>query len=105
MKRIISSLYIVVGVVSGLAMISARAADATAGKQLAAKCTSCHGAAGEGTAAAPPIAGKAPEQLVQLITAYRSGERNHMMMGMVVKNLSDQEIADVSAYFASLKSP
>lgn len=81
----------------------AHAGDAAAGKAAATSCFSCHGAAGAGTASAPRLAGLANDQLVTKLQGYRSGTLKNPMMGMVAKKLSDEQIDNISAYFAALK--
>lgn len=84
-----------------LIAVSARAAgDAVAGRAMAKGCASCHGLDGKGTI---PLAGKKADYLAEQLRAFKSGQRRQEMMNMMAKNLSDQDIADLSAYFASLK--
>ncbi len=85
----------------GLSAPAHAGGDAEAGKAKSAKCTSCHGAAGKGTVAAPALAGKEAEYLVAAMKAYRDGKRQNPMMAMAVQGLSDADIADLAAYFAA----
>ena len=75
--------------------------DKAAGAQKAASCASCHGANGEGAGDNPKIAGMDKEAFVKAMNDYKSGARKHMMMEMFAKKLSDQDNADLAAYFAS----
>jgi thiosulfate dehydrogenase len=70
-------------------------------------CLGCHGAAGEGQAATgyPRLAGLDAGYLANQLRAFRAGTRANAVMGAVLKSLTDQEIADVSAYYASLPAP
>jgi len=77
------------------------AGDAAAGQQKAAQCSSCHGANGEGVGANAKIAGMDQGAFVKMMNAYKSGKRKHMMMEMFAKKLSDQDNADLAAYYAS----
>jgi cytochrome c553 len=77
--------------------------DATAGKAKVAACAGCHGANGEGKDKNPPLAGKAEAQLAQAMQDYKSGKRQNAIMKTFAGKLSDQDIADVAAYYASLK--
>jgi cytochrome c553 len=82
----------------------ARAAgDAQAGKAKAATCVGCHGANGQGIAPNPPLAGKSEEQFVASMQEYKSGKRTNAVMKGIVAALSDQDIANLAAYFASMK--
>ncbi len=76
--------------------------DAAAGEGKAASCAGCHGAEGKGDPSNPPIAGLDEAEHVAILKAYVSGEREHAMMKMFVENLSDQDLADIAAYYATL---
>ena len=77
--------------------------DAQAGKAKAGACAACHGPNGEGKAPNPALAGKAEDQLVQAMKDYKSGKRANAVMKTFAAPLSDQDIANLSAYYASLK--
>jgi len=79
------------------------AGDAAAGKAKASGCAGCHGANGEGTAAGPKLAGKSETDLVQAMQEFKSGKRANAAMKAFVGKFSDQDMANVAAYFASLK--
>ena len=82
------------------------AGDAAAGKIKAYTCTGCHGIPGYNnvypTYKVPKIGGQNYEYLVAALKAYRNGERDHATMENQASSLSDGDIEDVSAYFASL---
>ncbi len=79
-------------------------ADAAAGRTKAQMCTPCHGANGLAVAPnTPHLAGQPEPYLVDQLKAYRSGKRAHEVMGVVAKPLSDVDIADLAAWFASLE--
>ncbi len=77
--------------------------DIAAGKAKAAKCASCHGADGAGKKANPPLAGMNVEAHIKAMQDYRSGSRKHAVMKMLAKKLSDQDVADIAVYYASLE--
>ncbi len=77
------------------------AGDIAAGKTKSSSCASCHGVNGEGMGENPKITGMAEGKFSQAIQAYKSGTKKHMMMEMMTKNLSDQDIADLAAFYAS----
>lgn len=83
----------------------AAAADMAAGKAKAsAACAVCHGALGLSTMPnAPHLAGQPQIYLTEQLRNYRSGKRTHEVMGVIAKPLSDQEIEDLSAWYASLQ--
>jgi cytochrome c553 len=76
--------------------------DVEAGKSRAATCAGCHGIHGEGAGDNPPLAGMDEAEQIEALQAYKSGERQHVMMQMFAGQLSDQDMADVAAYYASL---
>jgi hypothetical protein len=78
-------------------------AGPVAAETLLSQCTGCHGLKGLGVADFPPLAGKAADYLVTQMQAYRSGVRQHEMMNAIAESLSDRDIADLAAYFASPK--
>ena len=101
MKRMVLTM----GMVALFGMIgTAQAAgDAQAGKAKAAVCAGCHGANGEGKAPNPALTGKSEDELAQAMKDYKSGKRTNAVMKTFASPLSDQDIANVSAYYASLK--
>ena len=78
--------------------------DAAAGEAKAASCAGCHGAAGEGNPDNPKLAGLDEAYQVEQLMAFKSGAREHAMMQMFAGQLSEQDMADVSAYYAGLSS-
>ncbi len=78
--------------------------DIKAGEEKAASCVGCHGANGEGFGDNPAIAGWDAELFKSSMQAYKSGEKEVPMMNMLVAPLSDEDIADLAAYFASLSA-
>jgi cytochrome c553 len=77
--------------------------DPQAGKTKSATCAGCHGANGEGVAPNPALAGKPEAQFVQAIKDYKSGKRANPAMKTFASQLSDQDVANLAAYYASLK--
>jgi cytochrome c553 len=85
----------------------ARAAgNVEAGQLKAYTCTGCHGIPGYNnvypTYKVPKIGGQNYQYLVSALKAYRDRERDHSTMELQADSLSDADIEDVSAYFASL---
>lgn len=88
---------------AGAASQQALAADLAAAKSRAAQCFVCHGADGLAKVPdAPNLAGQNGAYLVKALKDYRSGKREHEVMAMMAKNLSDDDIAQVSGYFSSI---
>ena len=80
------------------------AGDIAAGKAKSATCAACHGA--EGISAIPMypnLAGQKEAYLVKQLKDFKSGARKDPVMGAMAMPLSDDDIANVSAYFASKK--
>lgn len=79
------------------------AGDAAAGKARAAACAGCHGANGQGVPPNPALAGKSEAALVAAMQDYKSGKRANAVMKAMTASLSDQDMANLAAYYASLK--
>ena len=80
--------------------------DAAAGKQKTAMCQGCHGIPGYKTAFpavyhVPKLGGQHAGYLVKALQAYKSGERSHPSMKGIAAGLSDQDMADLAAYYAA----
>ena len=88
----------------GLSPDGVAAADAQAGRAKAAACVLCHGTAGISKLPnAPHLAGQPAIYLEEQLRGYRSGRRRHEVMNVVAKPLSDADIADLAAWFASIR--
>ncbi|MBP7370973.1 MAG: cytochrome c [Arenimonas sp.] len=94
-----------------LALTSASVAakgDAQKGKSLAYTCTGCHGINEYKNAYpsyhVPKIGGQNEAYIVNALTAYSKGERNHPTMSAQAKSFSANDIADIAAYI-SLQKP
>jgi cytochrome c553 len=77
------------------------AGDVAAGEQKSAPCASCHGADGRGGSSTFIIGGMSVGKFTKGLQAYKSGERKHLMMEMFAKKLSDQDIEDLAAFYAT----
>jgi cytochrome c553 len=94
---------IVIGLIALAGGPAAAAGDPAAGKIKAAACAGCHGANGQGVAPNPPLAGMSEAQFIQAIDDYKTGKRNNAVMKALSTPLSTQDIANLAAYYASLK--
>jgi cytochrome c553 len=100
MKKIIFSLFIALSSVS-----AAQAADANAGKEKSGACSACHGASGvSGSPMFPNLAGQNDAYVIKQLKDFKSGARTDAMMAPMAANLSDEDMADIAAHFASLPS-
>ncbi len=80
------------------------AGDAAAGKGKSMVCAACHGA--EGVSAIPiypNLAGQKEAYLAKQLTDFKSGKRDEPTMKGMAAALSDEDIADLADYYASLK--
>jgi cytochrome c553 len=74
-----------------------------AGKNKAGVCGACHGDGNKTLDASyPKLAGQYPDYLSKALHEYKSGKRTNPIMGAQAANLTDQDIADLTAYFGSL---
>jgi cytochrome c553 len=83
----------------------ALAADAAAGKKkVAVVCAVCHGLNGIAkNPDAPNLAGNNARYIIKQLNAFKSGARQNDQMSLVVKNLSDDDIGNLAAWYSSLK--
>jgi len=81
------------------------AGDAAKGREKTQMCQGCHGIEGWRTAypevyRVPLIAGQHEAYLVKALQQYKSGERSHPSMRGIAATLSDQDMANLAAYYA-----
>ena len=92
-------------IASSLVLISMQAfakGDVAAGQAKSAICAACHGVDGNSTVPNwPKLAGQHEKYLARQVTLIKSGDRQVPEMLGIVPGLSDQDIEDLSAYFAS----
>jgi cytochrome c553 len=82
---------------------AALAGDAAAGKAKSVTCIGCHGANGiSAVPLYPNLAGQKEQYLISSMKAYRDGQRNNPIMSPMAKPLSDEDIANLAAYYAGL---
>jgi cytochrome c553 len=79
--------------------------DAAAGKTKNAMCIGCHGIAGYQASfpeiyKVPKISGQGAKYIVSALNAYKKGERKHPTMRGIAESLSDQDMADLAAYYS-----
>ena len=80
----------------------AHAGDPAAGREKAKVCAACHGENGISQAPDfPKLAGQYNDYLVRAMNDYKTGARKNPIMAGQVANLKKEDIADLSAYFAS----
>lgn len=83
----------------------APAGDPAKGREKTRMCEGCHGITGWNTAFpevyhVPKLGGQHEAYIVSALKQYRSGERTHPSMRSIASSLSDEDIADLAAYYA-----
>lgn len=101
MNRMVLSVLIVGSL--GIAGAAHAAGDAAAGKAKATACAMCHGPDGQGTQMGPKLAGEDPAKFIQQMNDYKAGKGDNAMMKSQAASLSADDIANLAAYYASLK--
>lgn len=98
MNKVLVSLLLTLGI-TGLAHA---AGNAEAGQGKVVVCGACHGADGNSAAPNfPKLAGQGERYLLKQLKDIKSGARPVVEMTGLLDNLSDEDLADISAYFAS----
>ena len=88
------------------AFAQAPVGNAAAGKNKTSMCEGCHGIPDYKTAYphvyhVPMIEGQQPAYIVGALKEYQSGARSHPSMRAIARSLSDQDMADLAAYYSS----
>lgn len=95
-------LAMVLAALAAAPLVSA-AGDAKRGEAKAGLCAACHGPKGVSVNPLwPSLAGQQEAYLAKQIKMFRDGERVEVTMQPFVANLTDQEVEDLAAYYASL---
>lgn len=81
--------------------------DAKTGERKIALCAGCHGISGYQSSfpeiyKVPKISGQGAKYIASALTAYKKGDRKHPTMAGIAVGLSDQDVADVAAYYEAL---
>ena len=104
MNKVLVSLLLSLGVSAAAQAANPIVGDAEAGKAKVAVCGACHGADGNSAAPNfPKLAGQGEKYLLKQLHDVKSGKRQIVEMTGMLTNLSDQDLADIAAYFASQK--
>ncbi|MBL1321660.1 MAG: cytochrome c4 [Methylophaga sp.] len=102
MKKIIMASAVYLALVSAMPVIAA--GDASAGKGKAAVCAACHGADGNSPSNMfPKLAGQGEAYLVKQLIEFKDGTRENAIMAPMVAALTEQDMADLAAYYAASK--
>ncbi|MFN7155278.1 MAG: c-type cytochrome [Acidovorax sp.] len=105
MNKTLTTLFaLAVASVTALSHAQEAKGDVEAGKQKIAMCIGCHGIQGYQASfpevhKVPMISGQSGKYIAAALVAYQKGERKHPTMRGIAESLSEQDIADVSAYY------
>jgi cytochrome c553 len=80
-----------------LAALPAQAASPPAG---ASSCSGCHPPRPSTATPVPPLAGRAPAEIVAALRAFRSGARPSTVMGRIAEGFTDAEAAAIAAWYS-----
>ena len=93
---------------AGAAFAQAPVGNAEAAKAKTSMCEGCHAVPGYRTASphvyhVPKIGGQQPVYLVNALQEYKLGARSHPTMRAIAESLSEQDMADLAAYYSSVQ--
>jgi cytochrome c553 len=103
----VAALIALAGFASSVAAQTAVTGSAAAGEKKAAMCIGCHSIPGYQSSfpevhKVPMIAGQGAKYIQSALNAYKAGDRKHPTMKGIAGSLTDQDIADLAAYYESL---
>ena len=102
MKRVVIAFSLTLGwASSGFTADATPVGDAAAGKSMSVACSACHGADGNAVAPFPKLAGQGEKYLYKQLLDIRDGSRPVPTMVGQLDGKSDQELADIAAYYSS----
>lgn len=102
MMRLCLKQALMVLLIIGWAPLAEASGNPQRGLEISAVCQSCHGIDGNLSLQDdyPKLGGQHADYLVHSLKAYRSGDRNHAIMSGFARDLSDQDIADLAAWYS-----
>ena len=105
MKKLFSMIFAALVSLGTSAMAQDLKGDAKAGEGINAMCIGCHGIKGYQASfpevyRVPMISGQSAKYIVSALNAYKKGERKHPTMRGISESLTDQNIADLAAYYS-----
>ncbi|MBU3598930.1 c-type cytochrome [Polynucleobacter sp. 30F-ANTBAC] len=93
---------VLASVLASLSFATAAQAESLQVKQWAASCAACHGTDGYSEGGMASLAGQNKAELIKKMNEYKTGKRTASIMHQLSKGYSDEQIEQISAYFASL---
>jgi cytochrome c553 len=106
MNKLLTSVFaIIVASVTSIAVAQEIKGNPDAGKTKAAMCIGCHGIVGYQASfpevyKVPMISGQGAKYISNALLAYQKGDRKHPTMGAIAASLSEQDMADLAAYYS-----
>ena len=99
--------WLAIAALSAMAGAAWAEGDAAAGHKKNHSCTGCHGIPGWRTAypevyKVPKLGGQHAAYIVAALKAYKSGERKHGTMQAIAASMTEQDMADLAAYYANV---
>jgi cytochrome subunit of sulfide dehydrogenase len=86
----------------GLLMsVPVQAQDLSKIRYMAANCANCHGTEGRSVGGIASLAGYSRDQFIRTMTEYKEGKRPASIMHQISKGYTDEQIAQLGAYFAA----
>jgi len=99
--KLVAKTLVLAALMGGAANLAVAAGDPEAGKNKSAVCAACHGADGNSAMPNfPKLAGQAERYTIKQLHDIKSGARQVPEMMAIVANLSEQDMADLAAYYA-----
>jgi cytochrome c553 len=93
---------VLASLLASLSFATAAQAESLQVKQWAASCAACHGTDGYSEGGMASLAGQNKAELIKKMNEYKTGKRTASIMHQLSKGYSDEQIEQISAYFASL---
>jgi cytochrome c553 len=98
------ALHLLLALAAVFSGVSAYAQDAAAGEKKASMCIGCHGIVGYQSSfpeiyKVPMVSGQNAKYIVSALTAYKKGERKHPTMRSIAASLTEQDMADLAAFY------
>lgn len=107
--NLLSAGILVFSLVPATAVVAQTAGDPVAGQNKSRLCNGCHAIPGYRNAypayRVPKLGGQHAEYISVALKAYQTGQRSHPTMHAIAATLSDQDIADLAAYFSGKSKP
>jgi cytochrome c553 len=99
--------WLVIAALSAVSVTVWAEGDASAGHKKNHSCTGCHGIPGWRTAfpevyKVPKLGGQNAAYIIAALKAYKSGERKHPTMQAIAASMTEQDMADVAAYYTTM---